>query len=75
MFDAIHGSISVRRFCCNSSIYFTPAPAVPCSNTRANVSIPDLYALEHRILAIKTEMPGLAKGAAEVEGERKVSTS
>eukprot|EP00903_Cladosiphon_okamuranus_P010689 g10102.t1 len=38
---------------------------------RANVSIPDLHALEHRIRAIKTEMPGLAKDAAEVEGERK----
>lgn len=52
-------------------------PLPPCrllANTRANVSIPDLHALEHRIRAIKTEMPGLAKDAAEVEGERKVST-
>eukprot|EP00752_Nemacystus_decipiens_P010702 g9531.t1 len=38
---------------------------------RVNVSVPDLRALEHRIRAIKTEMPGLAKDAAEVEGEKK----
>lgn len=44
-------------------------------NTRANVSIPDLHALELRIRAITKDMPGLAQDVAEVEGERKVSTA
>ncbi|CAM9923111.1 unnamed protein product, partial [Ectocarpus fasciculatus] len=39
--------------------------------TRANVSIPDLHTLHHRIRAIKTELPRLAKDATEIEGERK----
>lgn len=53
----------------------TPAPTVcVLTNTRGDIAIPDLHALEHRIRAIKSEMPALAKDAAEVEGERKVST-
>ncbi|CAM9311769.1 unnamed protein product [Ectocarpus sp. 12 AP-2014] len=39
--------------------------------TRADVSIPDLHTLHHRIRAIKTELPGLAKDATEVEAERR----
>ncbi|CAM9466687.1 unnamed protein product [Pylaiella littoralis] len=42
---------------------------------RANVSIPDLHALQHRIRAIKTEMPRLAKNATEVEAERRETES
>ncbi|CAM9137155.1 unnamed protein product, partial [Hapterophycus canaliculatus] len=38
---------------------------------RADVSIPDLHTLHHRIRAIKAEMPALVKDATDVESDRR----